>query len=65
MVGKMKIGFFGLLQIAFIVLKLTDYIDWSWPVVLVPSIIWCFLVVLYIALAAWLDKNDPLWRMRK
>lgn len=61
----MKVGFFGLLQIAFIVLKLTDYIDWSWPVVLIPAMIWCFLVVLYVVLVSWLDKNDPLWRHRK
>lgn len=29
-------GFFGLLGIAFIVLKLTGYIDWSWWLVLLP-----------------------------
>lgn len=30
------IGFGGLLTIAFIVLKLTGYIDWSWWLVLLP-----------------------------
>ena len=30
------IGFFGLLTIVFIVLKLTGYIDWSWFWVLSP-----------------------------
>lgn len=30
------IGFCGLLTIAFIVLKLTNYIDWSWWWVLSP-----------------------------
>jgi len=30
------IGFFGLLTIAFIVLKLTNYIVWSWWWVLAP-----------------------------
>lgn len=30
------IGFFGLLTIVFIVLKLTDVIDWSWWWVLSP-----------------------------
>lgn len=30
------IGFFGLLTIVFIVLKLTGYIDWSWIWVLAP-----------------------------
>jgi hypothetical protein len=30
------IGFFGLLTIVFITLKLTNYIDWSWWWVLAP-----------------------------
>ena len=30
------IGFFGLLTIVFIILKLTGYIDWSWWWVLAP-----------------------------
>lgn len=30
------IGFFGLLGIVFIVLKLTGYINWSWWIVLSP-----------------------------
>lgn len=30
------IGFFGLLGIVFIVLKLIGYIDWSWWIVLSP-----------------------------
>ena len=33
------IGFWGSLQIAFIVLKLCNVIDWSWPIVLLPAII--------------------------
>ena len=48
------IGFFGLLGIVFIVLKLTGYINWSWWIVLSP--IWgsilvgilIFLVVLFV-----------------
>lgn len=32
----MKIGFLGLLGIAFIVLKLTNVIDWSWWIVTMP-----------------------------
>ena len=32
----MKIGFLGLLGIVFIVLKLTDVIDWHWALVLLP-----------------------------
>ena len=37
--NKMKnnsISFFSLLGIVFIVLKLTDFIDWSWWLVLLP-----------------------------
>jgi len=30
------VGFFGILTIIFITLKLTDYIDWSWWLVLLP-----------------------------
>lgn len=33
------IGFFGLLCIVFITLKLTGYIDWSWWLVLAPVLI--------------------------
>lgn len=46
------IGFLGLLQIAFIVLKLMDFIDWSWWWVLSPFLMLfgicfvCFLIVL-------------------
>lgn len=39
------IGFLGLLAIAFIVLKLTHYIDWSWWWVLAP--LWAPLVVIF------------------
>lgn len=31
------IGFFGLLTILFIALKLTGYISWSWWLVLLPA----------------------------
>jgi hypothetical protein len=30
------VSFFGLLTVLFIGLKLTDYIDWSWWLVLLP-----------------------------
>jgi len=33
-----KIGFFGLLTIVFIILKLTNVIAWSWFFVLLPLI---------------------------
>lgn len=45
------IGFFGLLGIAFIVLKLTGVIDWEWWIVLSP--IWgsaLFVVIVFAVL---------------
>ena len=42
------IGFFGLLTILFIALKLTNYVDWSWWWVLAP--IW-MPAALFIAIA--------------
>lgn len=49
------IGFTGLLQVAFIVLKLCKVINWSWWWVLSPlwisSIIWIILlIIMYIAI---------------
>jgi len=46
------IGFTGLLTIAFIVLKLTHYIDWSWWWVLSPMLISVGLVVFLLILLA-------------
>ena len=45
-----NIGFVGLLTIAFIVLKLTNYINWSWWWVLSP--IWITAVLLIIILGS-------------
>ena len=42
------IGFFGLLGILFIALKLTGYIDWSWW--WVPAPLWGGLVMILAAL---------------
>lgn len=42
------IGFVGLLQILFIALKLTNYIDWSWWWVMSPAIISTSIVLLII-----------------
>ena len=45
------IGFFGLLAILFIALKLTGYITWSWLWVLAP--IWIpFIIVVFILIIA-------------
>lgn len=38
-VNTNSIGFFGLLTLIFITLKLTGYIDWSWWLVLLPLFI--------------------------
>lgn len=46
------IGFFGLLAVLFIGLKLTHYIDWSWWLVLAPiwgSIVFVFIVIAFVA----------------
>lgn len=63
------IGFFGLLTIVFITLKLVGYIDWSWWWVLSPIwIAWgIFLSIIAVVLigagcsvlfAMWLDARD-------
>jgi len=43
------VGFTGLLQLVFIVLKLTKYIDWSWWWVLSPTWIGLSITVLVLA----------------
>lgn len=54
------IGFTGLLTIAFVVLKLTGVIDWTWFWVLSPvifaTIIGLILFVIVIGLAIWANK---------
>lgn len=53
------IGFTGLLTIAFIVLKLTGHITWSWWWVLSP--IWisiCIAIVYLIGFAIWFWRNN-------
>lgn len=45
------IGFFGLLTIVFITLKLTGYIDWSWLWVLCPLWIGFAFVITMVGLA--------------
>jgi hypothetical protein len=53
------VGVTGLLLVAFIVLKLTGYIDWPWLWVLSPAWISCLLVVFALAvigIIAWLNQ---------
>lgn len=49
--GSGGIGVTGLLQVAFIVLKLCGVIDWSWLWVLAPTWISAVLVMLILAIA--------------
>jgi hypothetical protein len=60
-------GFAGLLTIAFIVLKLTKVIDWSWWWVLSPVLIPIGIVaILYlILLGAWLYRFTPAGKRKR
>lgn len=54
------IGFFGLLTIVFITLKLTGFIAWSWWWVFSPLFVAAllfFFVVFLVILAAWLNNE--------
>lgn len=51
------IGFFGLLTILFIGLKLTNYIDWSWWWVLSPIISLVVLLVMAVILILVVDRT--------
>lgn len=53
------IGFFGLLTIVFIVLKLTGYIDWHWFWVVSPVLIPIIfgLGILGLFIIAWFTEN--------
>ena len=56
------IGFFGLLQVVFIALKVTKIINWSWWLVFLP--IWidlglCLIVIIItLIFVIWVNKND-------
>lgn len=58
--GSSGIGFTGLLTVAFIVLKLTHVIDWSWWWVLSPAWISLALAVFVLGIlalvAAWTSR---------
>lgn len=51
-------SFIGLLQVAFIVLKLTAVIDWSWWWVLSPSFVGVFLLIVAFVLSLWAGAFD-------
>lgn len=50
--GSTGIGFFGLLTIVFIVLKLCNVINWSWVWVLSP--IWISVIILVVVVIIYL-----------
>jgi hypothetical protein len=56
--GSVSIGFGGLLTIAFIVLKLTNVISWSWFWVLSPIVFSIALIVILVILVAFLERHD-------
>jgi hypothetical protein len=60
----MNIGFLGLLQLIFIVLKLTNSINWSWWWVFTPVYVWIVGFILIVWLISWMDKKYPLWRVK-
>ena len=52
------IGFFGLLQIVFIVLKLCGVIDWHWALVILPIIIEAVIIIAVLLFAVLLMKDN-------
>lgn len=52
-----SVGFTGLLQLAFIILKLCGVIKWSWWAVLIPTWIGLGLIVLLVVFALICMKN--------
>lgn len=58
------IGFFGLLQLIFITLKLLRVINWSWIFVLLPSLIFAGIVLLLI-FPTLIELIIGMWSTRK
>lgn len=52
------IGFFGALQVAFIVMKVAGVIRWSWIAVFSPAIIYVVLVIIICVIAASWHSNE-------
>lgn len=59
--NKGGVGFLGLLQIAFIVLKLCGVIDWPWILVLTPVLFFICFVVICVTMIV----GVSMWRERK
>lgn len=54
--SRSGIGFFGLLQIAFIVLKVARIINWSWWLVFLPTFIEVGIFIIGFLVVCWLWK---------
>ena len=52
-----SIGFFGLLQLIFITLKVTNLIDWSWWMVFSPTLFSIAIVILTIIVLVIFDRK--------
>ena len=48
----MKIGFFGILQVGLILLKVANVLTWSWWLVFLPFFIWLFGWLIVVAATA-------------
>ena len=55
---KGEIGFLGLLQIAFIVLKLCHVIEWSWWLVFVPTFLSIFAFIIFLIILTWIEMRQ-------
>lgn len=53
-----EIGILGVLQIVFLVLKLTGLITWSWTVVLIPLWISLVMLVIFLIVTIIVVKNN-------
>ena len=61
----MQIGFFGFLTLIFVTLKLTNYIDWSWWLVLLPMYGGFAVVMVLFLLVAIFDRKSKFTIRRK
>ena len=55
-----NIGFFGMLQLVFIVLKFCNAISWSWWLVLAPIEIQLILIILLYAIKLYI--HNKVWK---
>ena len=58
----MEVGFLGLLQIVFIVLKIIGLITWSWWMVFIPLWIEISIILIVLIIHAIIHKSERLRR---